>query len=83
MDNHKNGENVSNDFSFTTFFTSCEDIQIIFLFLDMYLLLANKKKIEDIGNPSIKLNPPPPPAFKKKRKNASSMIFNVYILAYV
>lgn len=65
MDNHKNGENVSNDFSFTTFFTSCEDIQIIFLFLDMYLLLANKKKIEDIGNPSIKLNPPPP-AYKKK-----------------
>lgn len=67
MDNHKNGENVSNDFSFTTFFTSCEDIQIIFLFLDMYLLLANKKKIEDIGNPSIKLNPPPQHT-KKKRK---------------
>lgn len=83
MDNHKNGENVSNDFSFTTFFTSSEDIQIIFLFLDMYLLLANKKKIEDIGNPSIKLNPPPLPAYKKKRKNASSMIFKVYILAYV
>lgn len=67
MDNHKNGENVSNDFSFTTFFTSCEDIQIIFLFLDMYLLLANKKKIEDIGNPSIKLNPLPP-AYKKKKE---------------
>lgn len=82
MDNHKNGENVSNDFSFTTFFTSCEDIQIIFLFLDMYLLLANKKKIEDIGNPSIKLNPPPS-IQKKRRKNASSMIFKVYILAYV
>lgn len=65
MDNHKNGENVSNDFSFTTFFTSCEDIQIIFLFLDMYLLLANKKKIEDIGNPSIKLNPPPQHTKKK------------------
>lgn len=68
MDNHKNGENVSNDFSFTTFFTSCEDKQIIFLFLDMYLLLANKKKIEDIGNPSIKLNPPPPSIQKKKGK---------------
>lgn len=67
MDNHKNGENVSNDFSFTTFFTSCEDIQIIFLFLDMYLLLANKKKIEDIGNPSIKLNPPPSIQKKKEK----------------
>lgn len=82
MDNYKNGENVLNDFFFIIFFIFCEDIQIIFLFFDMYLLFVNKKKIEDIGNLLIKLN-----FFflvyKKKRKNVSSMIFKVYILVYV
>lgn len=66
MDNHKNGENVSNDFSFTTFFTSCEDIQIIFLFLDMYLLLANKKK--DRRKSINQVESPPPQHLKKKGK---------------
>lgn len=56
MDNYKNGENVLNDFFFIIFFIFCEDIQIIFLFFDMYLLFVNKKKIEDIGNLLIKLN---------------------------
>lgn len=67
MDNHKNGENVSNDFSFTTFFTSCEDIQIIFLFLDMYLLLANKKKDRRHRKSINQVESPPPPQHTKKK----------------
>lgn len=83
MDNYKNGENVLNDFFFIIFFIFCEDIQIIFLFYDMYLLFVNKKKIEDIGNLLIKLNFFFFLVYKKKRKNVSSMIFKVYILVYV
>lgn len=76
MDNRENGENVSNDFSFTTFFTSCDDIKIIFhflIFLYYSLIIIIKKKDRRHRKSVNQIDHPP--ITNRKKENACSMIF--------